>query len=299
MIVDCHTHVWESSSQMGLGPGRLGLAHRGPGAQATPGRHAQASQPVDVSLVLGFRSLALGAHVGAPFVASYVRQHPDRLVGFAGLDPTDLNQAMDEMLEAQSELGLGGVTVSPAVQQIHPAHTRAMQLYAEATRLALPVIFDDAAHRMVGGRMEFARPVLLDEIAAALPNLRMVVAHMGYPWVEETVVLLSRHDNVLADVSGLLRQPWQAYNALLSAHQHGVIDKVLFGSDFPYGSATAAIETLYSINQMSHGTNLPSIPRQELRGIVERDSLALLGVAMATPPGAAGHAEPQPVADHE
>ncbi len=186
MIVDCHTHVWESSSQMGLGPARLGLARRGPGAQATPGRHAEASQPVDVSLVLGFRSLALGAHVGAPFVASYVRQHPDRLVGFAGLDPTDLNQAMDEMLEAKSELGLGGVTVSPAVQQIHPAHTQAMQLYAEATRLALPVIFDDAAHRMVGGRMEFARPVLLDEIATALPNLRMVVAHMGYPWVEET-----------------------------------------------------------------------------------------------------------------
>ena len=35
-----------------------------------------------------------------------------------------------------------------------------------------------------------------------------------------------------------------------------------------------------------HGTNLPAIPREQLRGIVERDSLALLGIA--SPSGQAG-----------
>ena len=33
------------------------------------------------------------------------------------------------------------------------------------------------------------------------------------------------------------------------------------------------IEALYSINQLSSGTNLQTIPREQLRGIVERDTL--------------------------
>jgi predicted TIM-barrel fold metal-dependent hydrolase len=61
-----------------------------------------------------------------------------------------------------------------------------------------------------------------------------------------------------------------------------VIDKLLFGSDFPYTDAADCIEALYSINQIAQGTNLPLIPREALRGIVERDTLALLGLADVT-----------------
>ena len=40
----------------------------------------------------------------------------------------------------------------------------------------------------------------------------------------------------------------------------------------------ACIEALYSINQLAQGTNLPVVPREALRGIVERDALNLLGL---------------------
>ena len=50
-----------------------------------------------------------------------------------------------------------------------------------------------------------------------VPGLRMVVAQLGQPWVDETIVMLGKHGNVFADVSGLLGRPWQAYNALVSA----------------------------------------------------------------------------------
>ena len=80
-------------------------------------------------------------------------------------------------------------------------------------------------------------------------------------------------------MSGLLSRPWQAYNALICAYEHGVIDKLLFGSDFPYTSIPSAMKPLYSINQLAQGTNLPLIPREALRGIIERDTLGLLGLA--------------------
>ena len=57
-----------------------------------------------------------------------------------------------------------------------------------------------------------------------------------------------------------------------------MIDKLLFGSDFPYTNAADCIESLYSLNQIAQGTNLPVVPREALRGIVERDTLGLLGL---------------------
>jgi predicted TIM-barrel fold metal-dependent hydrolase len=174
------------------------------------------------------------------------------------------------------------ITVSPAAQDFHPADSRAMQVFAEAARLTMPVFINQGVAFSPASKMEFARPSLLDEVARELPTLRIVIAHLGYPWVEECVVFLGKHPNVFADISSLLHRPWHAYNALLSAYQYGVMDKLLFGSDFPYTSATTAIESLYRINQLVTGTNLPTVPRPMLAGIVERDTLGLLGIAPAT-----------------
>jgi predicted TIM-barrel fold metal-dependent hydrolase len=132
-------------------------------------------------------------------------------------------------------------------------------------------------------KLEYAQPVLLDEVAREFADLKIIIAHLGYPWVSETIVLLAKHANVYSDVSWLLHHPWEAYQALLGAYHHGVMDKLLFGSGFPYTSAANCIETLYSINHMVQGTNLPVIPRDQLRGIVERDALEVLGIR----PGAA------------
>jgi hypothetical protein len=102
---------------------------------------------------------------------------------------------------------------------------------------------------------------------------------MGQPWIDETICMLGKHPNVYADVSGLLMRPWQAYNVLVRAYEHQVIDKLLFGSDFPHMSVPDCIEALYSVNQIARGTNMPTVPREALRGIVERDTLSLLGLS--------------------
>ncbi len=298
MIVDCHTHIWERPEQLGrcrqgivtdraLGPRRTS-------PEADPQRHFAAAEPVDKCIVLGFRSHYLGADVPNDYIARYVRQHPDRLVGFAGVDPSRPGEAVRETLRAREELGMGGITISPAAQDFHPASTAAMRLYAEAARLRLPVLFDQNVLTAPGAKMEYARPSLLDEVAREFPDLKIVISQMGHPWVDEAVLLLAKHPHVYADVGGLLTNHWQAYNALLAAHHADVMDKLLFASNFPFTAAATCIETLYSINQFCHGTNLPTIPREQLRRIVERNTLELLGIASdAAGSGAASSAEPR------
>lgn len=292
MIVDCHTHIWQSPDQ--LGQMDLGEASRRtrPSSKLAPNKgswrtvlpagdpetHWAQSGTVDKSIVLGFKSKYLKANIPNQLVADYVRRAPAKLIGFAGIDPTE-RDAVQEVRIAREDLQLRGLTLSPANQDFHPSDTRAMAVYEEAARLGMPILVHPVGQFSMESKLEFARPYLFDEVARTFPRLRIVIAQMGQPWVDETIAMLGKHANVYADVSGLLSRPWQAYNALVAAHQYGVIDKLLFGSDFPYTSAGECIEALYSINQISQGTNMPLVPRESLRGIVERDTVSLLGLA--------------------
>lgn len=293
MIVDCHTHVWQSPDQLGqlvlgdsLKPSR-GRLPRLPGERsafrsavpaADADHHWAQSTSVDKSIVLGFKSRYLRAEIPNRYVSDYVNRFPQKLIGFAGIDPTE-SAAADEVKFAKSELRLRGLTLSPSNQDFHPTDTRAMRVYAAAEQLGMPILIHPGSPFTEQSKMEFSRPVLLDEVARTFPRLRIIIAQMGQPWVDETICLLAKHPHLFADVSGLLKRPWQAYNALVSAYQYGVIDKLLFGSDFPYTNATECIEALYSLNQLAQGTNLPVVPRESLRGIVERETLNLLGLA--------------------
>lgn len=272
MIVDCHTQVWDSAAWLGQAAGGDG----GPEVRADTNRHLAAVDPVDHAIVLGFKSRYLSAEIPNDFVSRYVRRYASKMIGFAGIDPTDSN-CIDELKFVTDELGLKGVSISPAMQDYHPSDTRVMRFYAACSERGLPLVVDHNL-RSPASKMEYARPMLLDEVAREFPQLRIVLTHLGHPWIEEAIAVLGKHRHVYADIAGLLRRPWLAYNGLIGAYECGVIDKLLFGSDFPYRSPAASIESLYSINQLSYGTNLVTIPREQLRGIVERDALALLGI---------------------
>lgn len=287
MIVDCHTHIWQSAQQVGLRVGvRASRPARGAAPpekpslrlQATPELHAAACKPVDAALVLGFRSRHLDATVPNDFLAECVRRQPGRLIGFAGIDPLDGAAALEEIRRASQVLGLKGLVIAPASQAMHPAHSQAMAVYELAQQMALPLVVHNSPPLSAAAHLEYARPYLLDEVARTFPQLRILITHLGFPWVDETFLLLARHDNVFAEISGITQSPWMALQHMQSAYDLGVMDKLFFGSDFPYSSPKVVIEALYSLAQIVHGTNLPSVPREALRGIVERNSLALLGL---------------------
>lgn len=297
MIVDCYTHFWESPEQVGIAESAqgkspvlpLGMRSSGRGFNAGAERHWAACEPVDKAIVLGFESNYLEARIPNELVADYVQRYPDKLLGFAGIDASSPRDAIDSMRKAREELGMCGVSLAPSAQDVHPTASPAFKVYEVAAELDLPLLFHSGPNFSARCKLEYARPMLLDEVAREFPKLRMIISHLGYPWVAETLVLLAKHELVFADISWLLHQPWQAYQALLSAYQYGVIDKLLFGSGFPYTSAAYCIEALYSINGLVQGTNLPTIPREALRNIVERDTLRLLGIdnrnGRETPPG--------------
>jgi len=117
-------------------------------------------------------------------------------------------------------------------------------------------------------------------VAILHPELRIVMAHMGHPWQADTIVVVRKHPHVYADVSALFYRPWSAYNALRLATEWNVLDKLLFGSDFPIATAGETMAGLRSVNDVVAGTGLPRVPEDALEDVIHRDSLTLLGLEL-------------------
>lgn len=278
MIVDCHSHIWPSSRKLA---NARNLSCLGAGAMlsARPEQHFEASNPAEVVFVLGFVSDYLDVAIPNIFISDYVAAHPEHLIGFAGIDPVREN-VLEEIRRLREEEQFAGLVLSPACQNFHPCDSRVMGIYELAEELGMPIFFINSEKLPKYAILQYANTLALDEVARAFPNLKIIITHLGFPWVEQTISLLAKHPNVFADVAGLSNKPWQAYRSLTLAYEYEVIDKLLFASDFPCSTVKTAVEALYNLNKITLDSVLPAVPREQLRGIVERNSLELLGLTL-------------------
>ncbi len=257
MIVDCHTHI--QSAQQDI----------------DKSEHLAATETVDICIVL-----AAGEGPSKDVndeLANYINSHKSKMVGFAFVDPIEDPINEEDLNYFIKTLGLKGAVLSCSSRAFHPLHTKAMRFYESAQKLAMPVFFhnDGSCESAV---LNYAQPYLLDEVARTFGDLKLVIGNMGMPFVDQTFAMLLKHKNVYADLTMKTNSIWQIYNTVVSAYEHSVMDKLLFGSGFPSSSADRCIETLLGFNKLLADTNLPRVPRDSIRQIVERDTLDLLGI---------------------
>jgi predicted TIM-barrel fold metal-dependent hydrolase len=65
---------------------------------------------------------------------------------------------------------------------------------------------------------------------------------------------------------------------MVKATEWNVLDKLLLGSDYPIVTIQETIDGLRNVNRIVEGTNLPRVPEAAIEAIIQRDSLALLGL---------------------
>ncbi len=278
MIFDVMTRVWHSPEQLGfeLADGVRAYSKRSGALDGTLGAHSQAIQCIGCALVHGFKSQALSAVVPSEFIAAVVARMPHRLAGIAGIDP--MSPSWSEDVDLAKSLGLAGVTISPSSQGFHPTHSTAMRFYDRCERERLPIFVSRPGILTPAMILDYDRPLPWDEVARSFPSLKIVLGEIGSPWIDETIALLAKHPGLFAQTGAIASQSWRLYTTLLHAYEVGVLDKIFFGSGFPFGSPAAAVEAIYSLNSFALGTNLPIIPRAALRLIVERNPITTLGM---------------------
>jgi predicted TIM-barrel fold metal-dependent hydrolase len=210
--------------------------------------------------------------------ATFVRAHPDKLVGFMSVHP-DEGDVVAEIERCVADLGLKGIKLGPNYQDFDPLSSAARLVYETAQRLGLPILFHQGTSPMRTAPIRYAHPLVMDEVAITFPELRIVMAHMGHPWHGDTIAVIRKHPHVYADISANFYRPWQLYHGLRLATEWNVIDKLIFGSDYPVATPQETLDGTLAVNRILEGTGLPRVPEDELRAALQRDTLELLGVS--------------------
>jgi predicted TIM-barrel fold metal-dependent hydrolase len=229
------------------------------------------------TIVFGGKAKLSGVWVDDGYVADYVGKHPDQLIGFLSLDPTQEGWER-ELRQGHEELGLRGIKLLPMYAGFRPDEERLDPLWKYAQHHRLPVLLHTGTTFIAQAPLECTLPRHLDRVAIRFPEVKLILAHLGHPYEGECVVVIRKHPNVYADVSALHYRPFQLYHSLMLVQEYGVWDKLLFGSDYPFTTVNASVEGLRRLNAMLEGTALPRLNEQEIEGLIQRDSLHILGL---------------------
>ena len=287
MIVDVHTHspthtnkVPDEEMQSYSG------WHDGPPVQTTNSYadYAKGMEAADVSIVFNIHVPDTVRFVGTPDdslginerTAHFVKQDKRR-IGFMSVDPNQFNwpEEMDKCLE----MGLVGLKLGANYQRFDPLGREALRLYGRAEKLNLPILFHTGTSPVREAPIAYAHPLVTDEVAIRFPDLKIIMAHIGHPFVRETVSVIRKHPNVYADVSAISARPWMTYEGLLFASEWGTMHKLVFGSDFPVATPEYGIRKLRAVNDILEGTKLPRISLEQVEEIINRDTLSILNLA--------------------
>jgi uncharacterized protein len=128
-------------------------------------------------------------------VLQYTEQHPDRFVGLAGYNPFRIKESLKEIELAVTKHGFKGVYVHIYGFDIPLNDAKMYPLFAKCVELDVPVSMQ-VGHVLEASPSDGARPMFLDRIACDFPDLKMVGAHTGWPWVDELISVCYKWENI-------------------------------------------------------------------------------------------------------
>ena len=136
-------------------------------------------------------------------VLQYTETYPDRFFGLAGYNPYRIKESLKEIELAVTKHNFKGVYVHIYGFDIQLNDAKMYPLYAKCVELDVPVSMQ-VGHVLEGMPSDVARPMYLDRIACDFPDLKMIGAHTGWPWVDELLSVCYKWENIWFGVDAWL-----------------------------------------------------------------------------------------------
>lgn len=188
---------------------------------------------------------------------SEVAAHAGRLYPIGSISPLSasvpsLEQVEDWLIKKQ----IYGLKFYPGYEYFYPADAGLRPYLELLAKYNQPAIFHsgDTYSRVHQAKLKYAQSIHIDDLATELPQLKIVIAHLGYPWVVDTAEVCYKNKNVYADCSGFV------YGAFDHKHQEhfkkiisefievaGTDERILFGTDWPIGEQSSYLAAVTSI----------------------------------------------------
>jgi hypothetical protein len=238
MIIDCHVHLNNYHEQVALSLDQSLENLQG----------AMAEAGVDYALVL--TSYLVNPH--RPSTAEVVRavEPVGNLGVVAGISYVRYRERDLRELADFLKAGLvKGLKLYPGYEPYYPHDHRLKVVYDLAEEFDVPVMIHCGDTYSPGGKLKYAHPLEVDEVAVDHPNVKLVICHLGNPWLVDCMEVVYKNRNVYADFSGLVLGEFteafedymeeQIAEVILYAGEPG---RFLYGSDWPICSMKSYVE---------------------------------------------------------
>lgn len=246
MIIDVHLHpilygaINEDAKRLAFRKQNFGLYK----SAVAPMEHAlcvMAHAGVDKSVLL---PEDYSYTMGQPIISNeeiktLIDYAPEKFIGFASVDPRE-EGAAQKLSYAFDVLGLKGLKLNLSHLKMYPDDQRLIPLYALCDKQQKPILFHAGYSWEPDSPAKYARPILYEDVAVEYPHLRFALAHLGWPWVDETVMMILKYENVYTDTATVfMDSPANYYEQIFLKNMgpnflsNNFADKVMFGSNHP------------------------------------------------------------------
>jgi len=156
------------------------------------------------------------------YVADCVKKYPDRLIGYARINPWYEKEAEEALEKSLTDYKMKGLKLHPLGYRQIPGHELTIKLVKLAASFNAPVLLHC-------GDEEYTYPLQIEKLARAVPEAKIILGHMGgYFHVREAIRVAERCANVYLETSAT------PYPELIRAAVKKVgAKRVLFASDGP------------------------------------------------------------------
>jgi predicted TIM-barrel fold metal-dependent hydrolase len=97
-----------------------------------------------------------------------------------------------------------GLKFYPGYEPFYPNDIRLKLLYEMAVEYDVPVMFHSGDTYAPTGKVKYSHPLHIDDLAVDYPDLKIVICHIGNPWIKDCMEVVYKNNNVYADISGLV-----------------------------------------------------------------------------------------------
>lgn len=149
-----------------------------------------------------------------------VAKYPNRLIGFARINPWFGDEALLEFEREIKNLNFRGLKLQTAMTTIGPDWEAVLLLLRRAEELNVPVLYHS-------GDEPLSLPLQIGKAAEACPAVTIIMGHMGgYFFHKDAVRVAKKFDNILLETS-LMPYP----KVIRKAIDELGAERVVFGSD--------------------------------------------------------------------
>lgn len=238
MIIDSHTHI-------GFG----GLI------KISPADLVKSMKSAKINKALVFAGSINGCPTEKLLVE--VKKYKGKLYPIGSVSPLSVKkEKLGQVEQWLKNKEIFGLKFYPGYEFFYPDDAALRSYLKLLVKYNRPAVFHsgDTYNKAGGAKLKYAHPLHIDDLAARLPELKIVIAHFGYPWTIDAAEVVYKNKNVYADCSGFV---YGKFNAGDQKYFKKVFQnfldrtdgsKILFGTDWPISNQSKYVQLVSKIS---------------------------------------------------